>query len=139
VINELDSTLTAYAYDKAKGALTELQTVSTLPPDFSGTNSCADIHVHPSGSFVYGSNRGHDSVVAFAIDKNTGKLNLIAHESTRGKWPRNFAIDPAGAFLLVANQNTDNVAAFRIDQRTGKLTATGQTTEIPTPVCLKFL
>jgi 6-phosphogluconolactonase len=139
VINELDSTLTAYAYDKAKGALTELQTVSTLPPDFSGTNSCADVHVHPSGSFVYGSNRGHDSVVAFAIDKNTGKLNLIAHESTRGKWPRNFAIDPAGAFLLVANQNTDNVSAFRIDQRTGKLTATGQTTEIPTPVCLKFL
>jgi 6-phosphogluconolactonase len=139
VINELDSTLTAFAYDKAKGALTELQTVSTLPPDFSGTNYCADIHVHPSGRFVYGSNRGHDSVVAFAIEQNSGKLNLIAHESTRGKWPRNFAIDPTGAFLLAANQNTDNVAAFRIDQQTGKLTATGQTIEIPTPVCLKFI
>jgi 6-phosphogluconolactonase len=139
VINELDSTLTAFAYDKAKGALTESQTVSTLPPDFSGTNSCADVHVHPSGRFVYGSNRGHDSVVAFAIDQSTGKLNLIAHESTRGKWPRNFAVDPAGAFLLVANQHTDNVVAFRIDQQTGKLTATGQTTEIPSPVCLKFI
>lgn len=139
VINELDSTLTAFAYDKAKGALTELQTVSTLPPDFIGTNSCADIHVHPSGKFVYGSNRGHDSVVAFAIDQSAGKLNLIAHESTRGKWPRNFAIDPAGAFLLVANQNTENVVAFRIDQQTGKLTATGQTSEIPSPVCLKFI
>jgi 6-phosphogluconolactonase len=139
VINELDSTLTAFAYDNAKGALTESQTVSTLPPDFSGPNSCADVHVHPSGRFVYGSNRGHDSVVAFAIDQSTGKLNLIAHESTRGKWPRNFAVDPAGAFLLVANQRTDNVVSFRIDQQTGKLTATGQTTEIPSPVCLKFI
>jgi 6-phosphogluconolactonase len=139
VINELNSTLTAFAYDNAKGALTELQTISTLPPDFSGTNSCADVHVHPSGRFVYGSNRGHDSVVAFAIDQSTGKLNLVAHESTRGKGPRNFAVDPAGAFLLVANQNTDNVVSFRIDQQTGKLTATGQTTEIPSPVCLKFM
>jgi 6-phosphogluconolactonase len=109
-----------------------------LPPEFSGANSPADVHVHPSGRFVYGSNRGHDSVVAFAIDQGTGKLNLIAHESTRGKWPRNFAVDPSGAFLLVANQNTDNVVSFRIDQQTGKLTATGQTTEIPSPVCLKF-
>jgi 6-phosphogluconolactonase len=139
VINELDSTLTAFAYDNAKGALAESQTISTLPPNFSGTNFCADVHVHPSGKFVYGSNRGHDSVVAFAVDQSTGKLNLIAHESTRGKWPRNFAVDPAGAFLLVANQNTNNVVAFRIDQQTGKLTATGQTTEIPSPVCLKFM
>jgi 6-phosphogluconolactonase len=139
VINELDSTLTAFAYDSDKGALAELQTISTLPPDFRGTSYCADIHVHPSGKFLYGSNRGHDSVVAFAIDQGTGKLDFIAHESTRGKWPRNFAIYPTGAFLLVANQNTDNVAAFRIDQKTGKLTATGQTTEIPSPVCLKFI
>jgi 6-phosphogluconolactonase len=139
VISELDSKLTALAYDKEKGALAELQTVSALPAGFSGTSYCADVHVHPSGKFLYGSNRGHDSIVAFAIDQNTGKLNLIAHESTRGKWPRNFAINPAGEFLLVANQNTDNVVAFRIDQQTGKLTATGQTTEIPSPVCLKFI
>src|SRR5215475_4938352 len=139
VINELDSKLTALAYDKEKGTLTELQTVSALPPDFSGTSYCADVHVHPSGKFLYGSNRGHDSIVAFAIDQSTGKLSLIAHESTRGKWPRNFAVNPTGEFLLVANQNTDNVVAFRIDQQTGKLTATGRTTEIPSPVCLKFL
>jgi 6-phosphogluconolactonase len=139
VINELDSTLIAFAYDEAKGALTELQTISTLPPDFSGSSYCADIHVHPSGKFVYGSNRGHNSIVAFAIDQGSGKLNAMAHESTQGKWPRNFGIDPTGAFLLVANQNTDNVVTFRVDQQSGKLTATGQTTEIPSPVCLKFI
>jgi 6-phosphogluconolactonase len=131
--------LTAFAYDEAKGALTELQTISTLPPDFSGKSYCADIHVHPSGKFVYGSNRGHDSIVAFAIDQGSGKPSAIAHESTQGKWPRNFGIDPTGAFLLVANQNTDNVVTFRVDQQSGKLTATGQTTEIPSPVCLKFI
>src|SRR5262249_50867696 len=139
VINELDSTLTAFAYDNAKGALTELQTISTLPPDFNGTNSCADIHVHPSGSFIYGSNRGHNSIVAYAIDRSSGKLSLIAHESTQGKWPRNFGVDPTGAFLLAANQQSDNVVTFRIDQQSGKLTATGQSTEIPSPVCLKFI
>lgn len=139
VINELDSTMTAFAYDKAKGALSELQTVSTLPSGFSGTSYCADVHVHPSGRFVYGSNRGHDSIVAFAVDQGTGKLSLIGHEPTGGKWPRNFGVDPTGAFLLVANQNTDNVVTFRIDQQSGKLAATGQTTEIPTPVCLKFI
>jgi 6-phosphogluconolactonase len=139
VINELDSTVTAFVYDMASGTLAESQTVSALPPDFSGTSYCADIHVHPSGRFLYGSNRGHDSIVAFAIDQDTGKLNLIAHESTRGKWPRNFAVNPTGEFLLVANQNTHNVAAFRIDQQTGKLTATGPMTEIPSPVCLKFI
>ncbi|MGE0127309.1 MAG: lactonase family protein [Blastocatellales bacterium] len=139
VINELDSTVTVFEYDKAKGALKEVQAISALPAGFSGTSYCADIHVHPSGRFVYGSNRGHDSIVAFAIDQNTGKLNLIGHEPTGGKWPRNFGVDPTGAFLLVANQNTDNVVTFRIDQQSGKLTATGQNTEIPVPVCLKFI
>ena len=139
VINEINWTVTAFTYDKASGALAESQTVSALPPGFGGTSYCADIHVHPTGKFLYGSNRGHDSIVAFAIDQSTGKLNLIAHESTRGKWPRNFAVNPTGEFLLVANQNTDNVVAFRIDQQTGRLTATGQTTEIPAPVCLKFM
>ncbi len=139
VINELDSTLTAFAYDKAKGELKELQTVSTLPADFKNASYCADVHVHPSGRFVYGSNRGHDSIVAFAVDQQTSKLTLIGHESTGGKWPRNFGIDPTGEFLLVANQNTDNVVTFRIDQTTGKLRATGLVTEIPVPVCLKFI
>lgn len=139
VVNELDSTMIAFAYDKTKGALQELQTISTLPDGFSGTNYPADVHVHPSGRFVYGSNRGHDSIVIFSIDQNTGKVALVGHESTQGKWPRNFGIDPTGAFLLAANQNTDNVVTFRIDQQTGKLTATGQTTEIPSPVCVKFI
>jgi 6-phosphogluconolactonase len=139
VINELNSTVTAFAYDKAKGALTEIQTLSALPADFTGTSYCADIHVHPSGKFLYGSNRGHDSIVIFAVDQNTGKLTLIGHESTVGKWPRNFGLDPTGQFLLVANQNTDNVVTFRIDQKTGTLKSTGQITEIPIPVCLKFI
>ncbi len=139
VINELDSTLTAFAYDNSKGLLKELQTVSTLPEGFQGNNSCADVHVHPSGKFIYGSNRGHDSIVAFTIDERTGKLSYLAHESTQGKTPRNFGIDPTGAFLLAANQNSDTIVTFRIDQKTGKPSPTGQVSEVPTPVCLKFI
>ncbi|MCI0664300.1 MAG: lactonase family protein [Acidobacteria bacterium] len=139
VINELDSSLTAFAYDNSKGVLKELQTVSTLPEGFQGNNSCADVHVHPSGKFIYGSNRGHDSIVAFTIDERTGKLSYLADESTQGKTPRNFGIDPTGAFLLAANQNSDTVVTFQIDQKTGKLRPTGKVTEVPTPVCLKFI
>jgi 6-phosphogluconolactonase len=139
VINEMDSTLTAFAYDNSKGVLKELQTVSTLPEGFQGNNSCADVHVHPSGKFLYGSNRGHDSIVAFTIDESSGKLSHIAHESTQGKTPRNFGIDPTGTFLLAANQNSDTVVTFRIDQKTGVLKPAGQVTEVPTPVCLKFI
>lgn len=138
VINELASTLTAFTYDQARGALTELQTLSTLPADFKSNSYCADVHVHPSGRFIYGSNRGHDSIVAFAVDPRTGRLSYIAHEATRGKWPRNFAVDPTGKYLLVANQNSDSVVTFEIDQQSGRLQATGQVTEIPMPVCLKF-
>lgn len=138
VINELDSTITVFAYNKTKGELTELQSISTLPADFSGTNYCADIHVHPSGKFLYGSNRGHDSIAAFQI-MSDGKLYFLKDEPTGGKWPRNFGIDPTGAFLLAANQNSDNVVTFRIDPQTGWLKATGQMTEVPTPVCLKFI
>jgi 6-phosphogluconolactonase len=138
VINELDSTMTAFTYDKSKGALTELQSLSTLPAGFKETSYCADVHVHPSGKFLYGSNRGHNSIVAFAIH-TAGKLSLIGHTSTQGKWPRNFGIDPSGQFLLVANQQSDSVVTFRIDQKTGNLTPTGQVTEIPAPVCLKFI
>ena len=139
VINELDSTLTSFKYNEANGTLSEIETVSTLPSDFTEVSYCADVHVHPSGKFLYGSNRGHNSIAVFAIDQRTGKLNQLQHASTEGKWPRNFVIDPAGQFLLVANQHTDNVVTFRIDQQTGRLTPTGQVTEIPIPVCLKFL
>jgi 6-phosphogluconolactonase len=138
VINELDSTMSVFRYDPAGGNLNPLQTVSTLPKDFSDQSFCADLHVSPSGKFLYGSNRGHNSIVVFAIDESTGQLTFIEHVSTLGNWPRNFTIDPTGRFLLVANQRSDNVVTFRIDSRTGKLTATGQVVEIPTPVCLKF-
>jgi len=139
VINELDSTVIACAYDKAKGALRELQTVSTLPRGFEGENYPADIHIHPSGQFLYGSNRGHNSIVAYSIDPRTGKLSLIGHQSTWGKWPRNFGIDPTGQFLLAANQNSGLVVPFRIDERTGILKNVGHVTEVPSPVCVKFI
>ena len=139
VINELDSTLIAFTYDETGGTLKEIETVSTLPEDFSGSSHCADLHVHPSGKFVYGSNRGHDSIVIFAIDEETGKLTYVGHELTQGKTPRNFGIDPTGTFLLAANQSTDNIVTFRIDQQTGALTSTGHVAEVPTPVCLKIL
>ena len=138
VINELDSSLTTFKYNASQGTLTAFESVSTLPHDFTGTSYCADIHVAKSGRFLYGSNRGHNSIVVFAIDSRSGRLGLVEHVSTEGKWPRNFTIDPSGRFLLVANQHTDNVVTFRIDQQTGRLTPTGQATEIPTPVCLQF-
>lgn len=138
VINELDSTMTTLRYNNASGTLTEVETVSTLPADFSDVSYCADVHVHPSGKFLYGSNRGHNSIAVFQIDQRTGKLTAAQHVSTEGKWPRNFVIDPSGRFLLVANQHTDNVVSFSIDTRTGQLSPTGHIEEIPIPVCLKF-
>ena len=139
VINEIDSTLTAFTYDAGKGGLKEIQTVNTLPEDFDGDSNCADVHVAPSGKFLYGSNRGHDSIVIYAIDENTGELTLVGHEPTQGKNPRNFAIDPTGTFLLAANGHTDNIVTFRIDPHTGKLKPTGHAIEVPAPVCLKVI
>ena len=122
-INELNSTVTAYCYDASRGALKILESLSTLPADFKGGNGTAEIAVHPSGKFLYGSNRGHNSIAIFAIDAQSGKLRPLGHESTRGKTPRSFAIDPTGRFLLAANQDTDNVAVFRIDPASGGLAA----------------
>jgi len=139
LINELDSTLVAFAYDKKNGTLKEIQTVPTLPKDFAGESTCADVHISPSGTFVYGSNRGHDSIVIYKIDQGTGKLTYVGHESTQGKTPRNFAIDPTGRFLLAANQDSDTIVTFRMDQQTGKLSSTGYVTKVPTPVCVKTL
>jgi len=139
VVTESGTTIVAYAYDSGSGKLQELQTVPTLPEGFSGRNSCADIHVGPSGKFVYASNRGHDSIVIYAIDESTGKLSYVGHELTQGRTPRNFAIDPTGAFLLAANQNTDNIVTFNIDQQTGKLQPTGRKVEVSKPVCIKFM
>jgi 6-phosphogluconolactonase len=135
-INELDNTVTAYTYDAADGALAALESLSTLPEGFQGGNSTAEIAVHPSGKFLYGSNRGHNSIAIFAIDQQAGKLRPLGHESTQGKTPRSFAIDPAGRYLLAANQDSNNVVVFRIDPATGLLKSTGQPVEVPAPVCV---
>lgn len=139
VINELDSTVTAFSYDKVRGVLTEIQTVSAVPAGFSGDNSCADIHLSPSGRFLYGSNRGHDSIVVFRIDENTGRLAHVEHVPTGGKTPRNFCIDPTGNFLLAANQRSNTIVTFRIDPSSGRLRPTDRITEVPSPVCLKMI
>jgi len=138
VINELDSTVTAFRCDSASGTLEETQTVRTLPEGFSEMNSTADIHVAPSGKFLYGSNRGHNSIVVFEIDNRTGKLRFIEHVATGGRTPRNFAIDPTGTFLLAANQASDTIVTFRIEAGTGRLKPTGYVTSVPSPVCLKL-
>jgi 6-phosphogluconolactonase len=135
-INERNSTLTAFAYEPAQGVLRELQTLSTLPEGFEGSNTCADIHLDPAGRFVYGSNRGHDSIAIFAVDTATGMLSPRGHTPTAGRTPRNFAIDPTGTFLLAANQDSNTVVTFRIDQATGALAPTGQIADIPSPVCV---
>jgi 6-phosphogluconolactonase len=139
VINELDSTVTAFSYDSANGTLKARQTVSTLPNGFAGANDCAEIHVSPSGRFLYGSNRGHNSIVVFQINEHSGDLEFVEHVSTQGKTPRDFTIDPTGTFLLAANQESDTVVSFRIDSGTGRLKPTGHVTEVPTPVCLKLI
>ena len=138
VINELDSTMTTLNYNATAGTLTSVDTVSTLPSGFTEVSYCADVHISADGKFLYGSNRGHNSIVVFGIDERTGQLSLVEHVSTEGNWPRNFAIDPTGRFLLVANQRSDNVVVFRIDAQTGRLKATGNTAQVPAPVCLKF-
>lgn len=139
LINEIGCTVTAFAYDANRGALSEIHTVGTLPEGFEGRNTTADVHVHPSGKYLYGSNRGHNSLAIFGVNEANGRLTPAGHQSTGGKTPRNFAIDPTGKYLLAANQDTDNVVTFRIDGETGQLTPTGEETEIPIPVCLKFM
>lgn len=138
LINELDSTIVAYAYNEHDGSLKEIQTISTLPKNFTGVNIAADIHVTPSGKFLYGSNRGHDSLVIYQINEETGMLNYVGHEHTRGSFPRNFAIDPFGKFLLVANRKGNNIVSFRINAETGLLKPTGHEIPIASPACIKF-
>lgn len=139
VINEMQSTVSAFSYDAAGGVLRELQTIATLPKGFTGDNTTAKVQVHPTGKFLYGSNRGHDSIAVFAIDAARGTLTPIEHVSTQGKTPRNFGIDPTGSYLLAANQDSDNIAVFRIDPKTGRLTPTGLVLKVPSPVCVKFV
>jgi 6-phosphogluconolactonase len=138
VIDEMVSSITAFSYDSTRGTFIWLQTVSTLPPDFTGTSTTAEIIVHPSGKWVYGSNRGHNSIVGFRIDQTTGKLSLIGWTSTQGSIPRGFNIDPSGRLMLVGNQNSDTVVPFRVNQATGKLHPTGAVTSTPVPVSFAF-
>ena len=135
----MSSTLTAMNYDPEHGKLEEFQTISTLPEKFEGHSSCAEVQAHPSGKFVYGSNRGHDSIAVFAVDEKDGRLSLVEHQSTQGKTPRHFAVDPTGKWLLAENQDSGNVVVFAIDQASGKLKPTGQTIEVGAPVCAVFV
>ena len=140
VINEASLTVTAYTYDAEHGVVQEIQTLSTLPEGFTGKGlSTAELLMHPSGKFLYGSNRGHDSIVGYSIDSQTGKLTLIGQNSTQGKTPRGVGIDPTGHWLIAGNQNSDNLVEFKIDQKTGELTATGTKFDLGAPVCFKFL
>ena len=139
VINELSSTISVLAYDPGKGTLSAIQTVSTLPADFHGSNSTAEVALSPDGRFLYGSNRGHDSIAIFAVDPATRKLTPVGHQPTLGKTPRNFAIDPTGRYLLAANQASDTVVVFRVDASTGRLTAVGTPLQVPRPVSLEMV
>lgn len=139
LVNELDSTVAVLSYDRRAGTFEHLQTVPTLPEGFGGASTCADIQVSSSGTFVYTSNRGHDSIVIYRIDPLVGRLSYVGHEPTQGKTPRSFGIDPTDSFLVAANQDSDSVVTFRIDVDSGKLQPTGHGTQVPTPVCVKFL
>lgn len=139
VCNEMGSTVTAFAYDAAHGKLTQLGTLSTVPADFHGNNSTAEIETSGDGRFVYVSNRGHNSIAIFSSDAKTGRLTAVGHQSTEGKTPRCFKLDPTGEFMVAANQDTDNVISLRVDRRTGKLTPTGHSVQVSMPVCVQYM
>jgi 6-phosphogluconolactonase len=138
-INEMASTVTAFDYDSAKGTLREKQTISTRGPVGKPGNSTAEILVHPSGRFVYGSNRGDDSLAIYSVEPASGTLNLVGHQPTGGKTPRSFGIDPTGRFLIAANQHSNTLVVFRIDGESGLLKQVGEPVSIPSPVCVKFV
>ena len=136
-INEMGSTVTAYSYD-GKGVLTTLGSLSTLPKDFHGENTTAEVVVHPNGRTLYGSNRGHDSIAVFSIDPATGKLTSRGQVPTQGKEPRNFALDPSGQYLFAENQNSNNIVIFRVASD-GSFKPTGQILSCVSPVCVRFV
>lgn len=138
VINEMASTVTAFGYDAARGSLNELQTISTLPPGYTGNTSTAEVQVHPSGKFLFGSNRGHNTIVSFKIGDD-GKLAYVAHQGQDVNVPRNFGVDPTGKYVLVGSQESDRVVVFQVDLESGKLLPTGNSVAVPIPVCVKFL
>jgi 6-phosphogluconolactonase len=139
VLTEYGSSIMFFNWDGQRGALSEVETVSTLPKDFHGKNGCAEIMFHPSGKFIYASNRGHNSIAVFSVDPKTGRLTLIQNVPSGGKEPRNFDLDPSAHWLLATNHDSNNAMVFRIDQQTGKLTPVGQPVTVPYPFCPRFL
>jgi 6-phosphogluconolactonase len=140
VINEMQLTVTAFDYDSEHGVLKPIQSISTLPKGYEGKGlSTAEVQVHPSGKFLYGSNRGQNSIAIFTIDQASGKLTHVGNQGDQIKTPRNFGIDPTGQYLIAANQDGDSLVVFKIDQETGDLKPTGQKVEVPMPVCVKFM
>lgn len=141
VINELLCTMAVFRYDAARGELKDVQNISTLPPGETVQRgfSTAEVIAHPGGKFLYGSNRGHNSIVVFAVDASTGELTHVENQPTQGHTPRHFAVDPTGAWLLAENQDSGSVVVFRIDAATGRLRATGQNIAVPSPVCAVFV
>ena len=139
VINEINCTVTAFDYDPDRGTLTEIQTIPTMPVAVEPRHSTAEVVVHPSGKFLYGSNRGHDSLAVYAIEPGTGRLKLVEYEPTGGKTPRNFAVDPTGSYVLAENMGSDTIVVFRVDPETGALEPTGQVVKVPAPCCVKFV
>jgi 6-phosphogluconolactonase len=138
VNNELVSSVTVFAHDAGTGALTEVETLTTLPADYAGSKSTAQVLLTPDGRWLYVSNRGHDSLAIYGVDAQTGRLTVVGHQPTGGKTPRDFGIDPSGAFLLAANQGSDTVQVFRIDPASGRLAPVGTPVAMPRPVCVLF-
>jgi 6-phosphogluconolactonase len=139
VICEMGSSVVAFAYDRVKGSLTPVETISTLPADFKGVDNSSEIDISPSGRFLYASNRGHDSITVFAVDPDKGTLTKLRVVPTLGKIPRNFALDPTGKYLLAANQKSNQMVVFAVDQTTGLPRPTGQVLDIEEPVCVLFV
>ncbi|CAM3428327.1 MULTISPECIES: lactonase family protein [Saccharibacillus] len=137
VINELNSTIASYRYDADSGSLSEIEVVPTLPSDYSGENGCSEIAVSADGRFVYGANRGHDSIVVYAFDEAGEKLTLVQHISTEGGHPRHFALTTSGSHLLAANRDANNIAVFTVDKESGRLAFTGHTVSVSKPVCVR--
>lgn len=138
LLNELNATVSALDYDSTSGNFSPLHTLSTLPEDYNGRKGCAEVRIHPTGKFLYCSNRGHDSIAVYRVGSN-GRLSMTEVVKTGGKEPRNFCIDPTGKFLLAENQNSDTIVVFEIDAKTGKLTPTGQKVSVGRPVCIRFM
>lgn len=138
-INELGNTVSVMKYNADKGELTPIQNITTLPEDFKKTSHTAEVVVHPSGKFLYGSNRGHNSIAMFKVNSRTGKLTSLGQQAKGIDTPRNFNIDPTGKWLIVCNQGSDDIVVFRINQKTGNLEPTDVRAEVSRPVCVRFM